>query len=93
VLLDGRKTRPAQVQLIRNFADTTCLEIILKEGRNRQIRRVAEQLGYPVIKLHRTAIGPIQLQSPGSKPLREGEYRHLEESEIRFLQKVKADSY
>jgi 23S rRNA pseudouridine2605 synthase len=93
VLLDGRKTRPAQVQLIRNFADTTCLEIILKEGRNRQIRRVAELLGHPVIKLHRTAIGPIQLQSPGSKPLREGEYRHLEESEIRFLQKVKADSY
>jgi 23S rRNA pseudouridine2605 synthase len=93
VLLDGRKTRPAQVKLIKNFADTTCLEIILKEGRNRQIRRVAELLGHPVIKLHRTAIGPIQLQLSGSKSLREGEYRHLEESEIRFLQKVKADSY
>ncbi|PMB21214.1 pseudouridine synthase [Fischerella thermalis] len=93
VLLDGRKTRPAQVKLIKKFADTTCLEIILKEGRNRQIRRVAEILGHPVIKLHRTAIGPIQLKSPGNKPLLEGEYRHLEESEIRFLQKVKADSY
>ncbi|MBF1990419.1 pseudouridine synthase [Fischerella thermalis] len=93
VLLDGRKTRPAQVKLIKKFADTTCLEIILKEGRNRQIRRVAEILGHPVIKLHRTAIGPIQLKLPGNKPLLEGEYRHLEESEIRFLQKVKADSY
>lgn len=93
VLLDGRKTRPAQVKLIEKFADTTCLEIILKEGRNRQIRRVAEQLGHPVIKLHRTAIGKIQLRSPGGKPLREGEYRHLEESEIRFLEKIKANSY
>ncbi len=81
------------MKLIKKFADTTCLEIILKEGRNRQIRRVAEILGHPVIKLHRTAIGPIQLKSPGNKPLLEGEYRHLEESEIRFLQKVKADSY
>ncbi|WP_026732133.1 pseudouridine synthase [Fischerella sp. PCC 9605] len=93
VLLDEKKTRPAQVQIIDKFASATCLEIILKEGRNRQIRRVAQQLGYPVLKLHRTAIGSIQLQAPGGRCLREGEYRHLEESEIRFLQKLKADSH
>jgi 23S rRNA pseudouridine2605 synthase len=93
VLLDGKKTRPAQVKIIDKFASTTCLEIILKEGRNRQIRRVAQQLGYPVLKLHRTAIGSIQLQAPGGRCLHEGEYRHLEESEIRFLQKLKADSH
>ena len=94
VVLEGRKTRPAQVRVIEKLANSSCLEIILKEGRNRQIRRVAEQLGYPVIKLHRTAIGPIQLETPGKSYLVEGEYRHLEEFEIRFLKKaIAADSY
>jgi 23S rRNA pseudouridine2605 synthase len=61
------------------------LEVILYEGRNRQIRRVAEQFGYPVIKLHRTTIGSIQLQPPGQSPLPEGQYRSLSASEIEFL--------
>ncbi|WP_017316620.1 pseudouridine synthase [Mastigocladopsis repens] len=88
VVLEGRKTRPAQVRVIEKFAYSSCLEILLKEGRNRQIRRVAQQLGYPVIELHRTAIGSIQLQTPGKGYLAEGEYRHLEEFEIRFLKKA-----
>lgn len=88
VILDGRKTRPAQVRIIEKFADSTCLEIILQEGRNRQIRRVAQMLGNPVLKLHRTAIGPIQLQLPGERYLSEGKYRHLKASEIQFLQKI-----
>ncbi|MDM9380969.1 pseudouridine synthase [Chlorogloeopsis sp. ULAP01] len=92
VVLDGRKTRSAQVKLIERLADSSCLEIILKEGRNRQIRRVAQQLGYPVIKLHRTAIGLIQLQAPNQRRLREGEYRHLTESEIKYLQKIQVNS-
>ncbi len=94
VILDGRKTLPAQVNIIESLALNSRLEIILKEGRNRQIRRVAEQLGHPVIKLHRTAIGPIQLQIPKATVaalrvnlLREGDYRFLQENEIRFLQK------
>jgi len=87
VVLEGRKTRPAQVKIIKRFASSSCLEIILKEGRNRQIRRVAELLGYVVIGLHRTAIGPIQLQVPRGSYLPEGDYRHLQEIEIRFLQK------
>lgn len=94
VVLEERKTRPAQVRVVEKFANSSCLEIILKEGRNRQIRRIAEQLGYPVITLHRTAIGSIQLQTPGKGYLAEGEYRHLEEFEIRFLKKaIAADSY
>jgi pseudouridine synthase len=85
VTLDGRKTRPAQVKLIERLAKNSRLEIVLKEGRNRQIRRVAQQLGYPVIKLHRTAIGPIQLKISKSPLLREGDYRLLKDAEIRFL--------
>ncbi|MEA5503497.1 pseudouridine synthase [Halotia wernerae UHCC 0503] len=100
VMLEGRKTLQARVKMIESLALNSRLEIVLKEGRNRQIRRVAEKLGHPVIKLHRTAIGLIQLQIPRrEKPhqpdspthslslLREGNYRFLKEHEIRFLQK------
>ncbi len=87
VVLDGRKTRLAQVRVLEEKTNTVCLEIILQEGRNRQIRRVAQKLGYPVLELHRTAIGSIQLQLPG-KLLAPGDYRYLEDFEISFLQKT-----
>lgn len=85
VVLEGRKTQPAQVKIVERLTSSSCLEILLKEGRNRQIRRVAEMLGYPVLKLHRIAIGPIQLHLPQGGNLPEGDYRHLQEHEIRFL--------
>ncbi|MEB3826353.1 pseudouridine synthase [Phormidium sp. CCY1219] len=86
VMLDGRKTIPAQLRVLEaERKSKTRLEIVLKEGRNRQIRRVAAQLGYPVIQLHRTAIGSIELNPPGHPQLRCGEYRPLNDSEIRFL--------
>lgn len=87
VLLDNRKTRTAQVQLIEKLPGKSRLEIILKEGRNRQIRRLAQKLGYPVIQLHRSAIGPIQLQLPKNKYLSSGSFRYLTEEEILYLQK------
>jgi pseudouridine synthase len=87
VMLSGRQTRSAQVRVIESFADQTSLEIVLQEGRNRQIRRVAEQLGYPVIKLHRTAIGSIQLNEFTEPFLDEGSYRSLKDFEISFLRK------
>ncbi|MFB2834190.1 pseudouridine synthase [Floridanema evergladense] len=95
VILEGKKTLPCEIRVLEtgykgdratpHYGECTLLEVILKEGRNRQIRRVAEQLGYPVIQLHRTAIGPIQLQLPQQKLL-PGEYRHLTAKEINFLQ-------
>ena len=85
IILSGRKTLPAKVQTLDRTRDQTLLEVILSEGRNRQIRRTAEQLGYPVIRLHRTAIGPIQLQQPAKPILPPGCYRPLEDSEIIFL--------
>ncbi len=85
IILSGRKTLPAKVRILDRAGDQTLLEIILSEGRNRQIRRIAEQLGYPVVRLHRTAIGPILLQQPGSPILPPGCYRPLEDAEIIFL--------
>ena len=90
VILEGRKTRNCSLRIIakgKNFEQTTCLEIVLKEGRNRQIRRIAEILGYPVISLHRTAIGTIELQPSTEALLPKGCYRYLKDSEICFLQK------
>ncbi|QLE57235.1 pseudouridine synthase [Nostoc sp. TCL26-01] len=91
VLLDGRKTRPAKVSFLESLADQSRLEIVLQEGRNRQIRRIAQQLGYPVTELHRSAIGSIQLQPPQKPPLPTGNYRVLQDDEIRCLQEQVKD--
>jgi 23S rRNA pseudouridine2605 synthase len=85
VVLDHKKTLPAQVTIIERRQQQTLVEIVLSEGRNRQIRKVAEQLGFPVLKLHRVAIGSIQLQPSGSTPLPLGRYRLLTDSEILYL--------
>lgn len=81
LILDGRKTQPAQVKVLVQEVEQTCLEIVLWEGRNRQIRRTATQLGHPVLQLHRVAIGPIQLQT-----LDVGHYRNLSSAEVKALQ-------
>lgn len=85
VFLLGKKTLPAQVTAIERQPDKTLLRVILTEGRNRQIRRIAEQLGFRVLRLHRTAIGSIQLDPPHIPMLPSGHYRYLTESEIHFL--------
>jgi len=87
-LEDGR-TQPAQVTLEQPWSDrshrhtpTSCLRIVLTEGRNRQIRRVAQQLGHPVLSLHREAIGSIRLGD-----LKSGQFRLLTQSELLFLKR------
>ncbi len=85
IILDGRKTLPAKIKQIEHNQQQKIIEIILTEGRNRQIRRVAEKLGYQVQKLHRTAIGSITLKSLSNGELSQGKYRHLEQAEINFL--------
>ncbi|HHP7230235.1 MAG TPA: pseudouridine synthase [Xenococcaceae cyanobacterium] len=85
VMLSNQKTLPAQVTVITQERERTLLEIVLTEGKNRQIRRVAAQLGFKVLSLHRTAIGAIRLDSLqyGNLPL--GKYRHLTATEVAFL--------
>jgi pseudouridine synthase len=85
VRLEGRMTRPAQIRVINNRGgdrSTTNLEIILQEGRKRQIRRVAKSLGHPVLKLHRTQIGPLGLEDSSGRILDLGGCRILTPSEI-----------
>lgn len=70
VPLEGRMTLPAQVKLLGTKGDRALLEIVLYEGRNRQIRRVAAQLGYPVLTLQRISIGPVHLGNLPPKAVR-----------------------
>lgn len=83
VRLEGRQTQPAVVKLIRQTPVSTTLHIVLKEGRKRQIRRIADWLGHPVIQLHRVAIGPIELGD-----LSPGKFRRLEAREVKALQQI-----
>ena len=74
--LDGRRTLPAAVARVSS-QHNSWVEVVLFEGRRNQIRRVFERLGHRVLKLRRTAIGPI-----GDRDLRPGEFRHLTPGEV-----------
>ena len=74
--LDGTRTRSAEVRVLQRRSDRTLLEVVLLEGRNRQIRRVADLLGHPVLDLQRVAISGLRLG-----PLPEGRWRHLSRGE------------
>ena len=80
VTLNDGPTRPALVKRLRDTARYTVIEITLTEGRNRQVRRMLEAVGSKVLKLVRTAIGPVRI---GDLPI--GEYRPLTGEEIRQL--------
>nr|MDD6335918.1 pseudouridine synthase [bacterium] len=76
VLDDGKKTWPARVAVRGKWAGGAILEIILHEGRNRQVRRMCEAVGHPVYSLKRTQVGPLGLgtMKPGQiRPLTPGE--------------------
>ncbi len=83
VPLDGRLTLPATIRPITTTGDRTLLDIVLREGRNRQIRRVAEALGHPVISLKRVAIGAVHLGG-----LRPQQVRPLSRYELDALRKA-----
>jgi pseudouridine synthase len=81
--LDGRRTLPAPVTRISS-QQNTWLEVVLYEGRRNQIRRVFDRLGHPVLKLRRTAIGPI-----ADRNLRPGDYRRLTPAEVARLKECR----
>ncbi len=77
-LPDGALTRPARVRLLGTARDgTSWLEIVLTEGRNRQVRRMCASVGHEVRELVRVAIGGLELGE-----LRPGAWRRLEADEV-----------
>lgn len=80
IVIDDRKTAPAQVRVVTKEEGRVVLEIILYEGRNRQIRKMCEAVGLEVARLKRTAIGSIKLGM-----LKQGAWRELSDDEVRKL--------
>ena len=83
IVVDGRPTRPAEVRLLRVEGDKTWLEIVLREGKNRQIHRIGEAAGFTVMRLARTSFAGIT-----SEGLRPGEWRHLSVDELTALRRA-----
>ena len=80
VLDDGVKTAPAVIHVAADEPGRTVLEMTLFEGRNREIRRMCEAVGLEVIRLKRSAEGPVKL---GMLP--PGAWRELKRSEVTAL--------
>jgi 23S rRNA pseudouridine2605 synthase len=78
-LEDGR-TAPAEARVAQAFGSGAAVEIVIHEGRNRQVRRMCEAVGHPVRRLGRNRLGPIV-----DHRLRPGEWRALDFDEIRAL--------
>ncbi len=83
VVLDGRKTAPCRVEELRIIDNCSYLEVELHEGRNRQIRRMFDVLGYQVKELHRIEFAGLRVSD-----LKEGEWRLLTEQEVGRLKKL-----
>lgn len=78
--IDGRKTAPCDVSIITEEEGRVVLEFILREGRNRQIRKMCEAVDLEVARLKRIAVGPVKLGM-----LQTGKTRNLTDNEVRKL--------
>jgi len=83
VMVDGRKTARAKVKILGVKGLYTDVLITIHEGRNRQVRKMVEQVGHQVVLLRRIRFGPLKL---GDLP--RGMWRELNEEEIRALKKL-----
>ena len=95
IKLSGKRTKPADVRVLQDVPElperpvpirfrksvpTFWLEIILREGVNRQVRRMTAAVGHPTLRVVRTAIGPIALGD-----LKPGQWRELSQDEIKRI--------
>ena len=78
--LEGRKTWPARIKVLKTLAQSTVIQIVIHEGRKRQVRKMFEAIGHPVLALKRTAYGQLQLGGLGP-----GKYRFLTPRDIKFI--------
>jgi 23S rRNA pseudouridine2457 synthase len=98
VMIEERKTKQATVRMLATDPDvpprpvpiryrknvpTAWLEITLREGRNRQVRKMTAAVGHPTLRLIRTHIGPLSVRNVAP-----GEYRVLSQEEIEMLQRI-----
>ena len=78
--IDGKRTAPADVAVLSKEENRVVLQIVLREGRNREIRKMCEALGLEVARLKRTQIGTVKMGM-----LKQGDWRDLTDDEVRKL--------
>jgi 23S rRNA pseudouridine2605 synthase len=78
--LEEGRTSPAEVTVLERGRDSTLVELVIHEGRNRQVRRMCDAVGHPVVELERTRYGPLTLGD-----LEQGRVRGLEPGEVERL--------
>ncbi|MEG2429112.1 MAG: pseudouridine synthase [Oscillospiraceae bacterium] len=83
VIIDGKKTAPAEVRVLTKEPNRVVMEIIITEGRNRQIRKMCEAVELEVARLKRTAIGPVRLGM-----LKPGATREMTKEELQAIRTV-----
>jgi pseudouridine synthase len=90
IVLDGRRTAPAEARVRKIIEKRSgahaILSLVIHEGRNRQVRRMCEAIGHPVVRLRRVRIGPIS-----DERLKPGRFRDLTPGEITALRKALTD--
>lgn len=86
VELKGGRTLPARVRRVDQGDANALIEIAIREGKNRQVRRMFEAIGFPVTRLKRMAVGPVRLGG-----LKIGEWRYLRSREIAEIQSTVRD--
>jgi pseudouridine synthase len=90
VTVEGRRTAPATIALEKvieaESGPQAVLSIVIREGRNRQVRHMCDAIGHPVVRLRRVRIGPIT-----DDRIRPGEFRDLEAREVAALKRLEGD--
>ena len=84
VVIDGRRTLPAEVGVVETGrgarGDQSILSLVIREGRTRQVRKMCEMVGLPILRLRRVRIGPLTAPS-----LKVGAFRELRREELQAL--------
>ncbi len=83
VYIDGYKTARAKVDIVKTLDNSTSVKISIKEGKNRQVRKMFSAVGHEVLALKRIATGTLFLGE-----LKRGEFRDLTDEEVRYLKNL-----
>lgn len=83
VVIEDYKTAPAKLEILKYINDDTLINITIHEGKNRQVRKMCEAIGHPILRLKRISIGNLKLGD-----LSTGHYRHLTKEEIEYLYSI-----
>ncbi|MCL2673767.1 MAG: rRNA pseudouridine synthase [Defluviitaleaceae bacterium] len=83
MVIDGYKTSRTNVKVLKAGEETSLVEVAIKEGRNRQVRKIFDQLEHRVKSLRRVATGKLKLGE-----LKKGQWRNLTDEEVAYLKEI-----